>query len=72
MGGPEENEMRIEVEVRNVYGVEKIYPVNEAAKQAAAIMGTKTLDPHKLGLFQLMGHDVVEVVLPKLALVGAA
>lgn len=58
--------MRIEVEARNVYGKELIYPVNHEARLAAQLMGTKTLDPAKLGILQQMGIEVVEVVVPKL------
>jgi hypothetical protein len=33
------------IEVRNVYGVEHAYPVNDAARIFAKIAGTKTLKP---------------------------
>lgn len=33
----------IVVKIQNVYGAQKVYPVNEQAKLFAAISGTKTL-----------------------------
>lgn len=53
--------MEIEVTVRNVYGNELIYPVNDAAKTLAEIAGTKTLKPDTLSLARKLGHMVVEV-----------
>lgn len=60
-------EMRIEVEVRSVYGRPAIYPANEAAKIAAELVGAKTLQQRHIALLVKMGHEVVEVASPKLA-----
>lgn len=53
--------MEIQVEVRNVYGVEKVYPVNAAAAHLAMIAGRKTLDARQLMLAGKLGHQVVEM-----------
>lgn len=58
--------MRIEVEVRSVYGKPVIYPVNQAAKDAAALVGAKTLQQRHIALLGRLGHEVVEVAQPKL------
>lgn len=36
--------MNLEVTVKMVYGLPKVYPVNEAAQALADIAGTKTLE----------------------------
>ena len=59
--------MRIEVEVRSQYGRPVIHPVNAAAVAACELIGAKTLQSRHLALLQQLGHDVVEVVVPKLA-----
>lgn len=58
--------MRLEVEVRAVYGQPKIYPVNEAARDLAALAGTETLTAKTLELAKRLGHTVHEVVKPRL------
>jgi len=50
--------MEIIVTVRNVYGNELVYPVNDAAKALAEIAGTKTLSHHALCLAERLGHTV--------------
>lgn len=60
--------MKIEVEVRNVYGVAKIYPANEAANKAALLVGAKTFSQRQLVLLVGLGHEVVEVNPNKLEL----
>ena len=60
--------MRIEVEVRNVYGKPVIYPANEAARIAAELIGAKTFQQRHLRQLQKLGHEVA-VVAPKPALV---
>lgn len=51
----------IQVEVRTVYGVDKIYPVNEAAQILASIAGTKTLSAQTIEYANALGLEVVEV-----------
>lgn len=58
--------MRIEIEVRSVYGKPLIYPVNAAARQAAELVGAKSFAERHLQLLRQLGHDVVEVCAPKL------
>jgi hypothetical protein len=50
--------MTIQIEVRNVYGNETIYPANETAKTFAAIAGTKTLKSETLKLAKSLGYKV--------------
>ena len=50
--------MTIQIEVRNVYGKEAIYPANETAKTFARIAGTKTLLRETLRLAQSLGYTV--------------
>jgi hypothetical protein len=61
--------MTIRIEIRNVYGNETIYPVNEAAQTFAKIAGTKTLKPDTLRYAKTLGFSV-EVV-PNAAQVAA-
>lgn len=51
------NEIRIEV--RNVYGVVKYYPMCERAKLFAGIAGTVTLTPQALGKIRSLGFTIV-------------
>lgn len=50
----------VQVEVKSVYGVNKIYPANEAAKILARIAGTKTLSTADLKNANALGLEVVE------------
>jgi hypothetical protein len=52
----------IRIEYRNVFGVQKIYPVNSAAEKLCELTGTKTLSPADLRAAQSLGHTV-EVLL---------
>jgi hypothetical protein len=60
-------ENQIIIEVKNVYGNETIYPVNDAAKVLAEIAGTKTLTRRTLKLAQQLGY-VVEIKQPSFAI----
>ncbi len=65
--------MMIQIEIRNVYGNETIYPANETAATFARIAGTKTLRPDTIKLAKALGY-AVEVVPSKsqvLAMAGA-
>lgn len=59
--------MRIEIEVRNVYGNDLIYPVNDGAKTLARIAGKKTLSADDIRNARALGLEVVEVAVKKLA-----
>lgn len=49
---------KIIVQVRNVYGVDKVYPVCFNAKQFSKIAGTKTLTPEVLTWIKALGYTV--------------
>jgi hypothetical protein len=51
-------EMLIEVEVRDVYGQPKYYPVCDKAKLFAEIAGMKTLPPDILKKIEMLGYRV--------------
>lgn len=53
----------VEISVRNVYGIPKIYPVNKAALVFANIAGKKTLDQADLANIKALGFRVVEIPL---------
>ena len=46
------------VEVRDVYGQSKIYPVCGEAQIFAEIAGTKTLLPQDIKRIQMLGYEV--------------
>ena len=51
----------LEVQLRNVYGNEAAYPMNDAARIFAAIAGTKTLLPATLAHAKALGYSVTFV-----------
>ena len=51
--------MNITVEIREVYGQSKIYPVCAGAKLFADIAGTKTLLPRDIQRIQTLGYEVI-------------
>ena len=53
------NNMEIVVRIKNVYGVEKVYPVSPNAHLFADIAGTTTLRPSDLKAIQELGYRVV-------------
>lgn len=53
--------MKIQVQIRNVYGTETVYPVCKHAQFLAAMAGTRTLTSDKLRLIMANGYEV-EVV----------
>jgi hypothetical protein len=53
--------MTIQIEIKNVYGTETVYPVCRHAKFLAAMAGTKTLTADKLRLIAANGYEI-EVV----------
>jgi hypothetical protein len=62
--------MKIEVQVKSVYGKSLIYPANAAAEKLAALVGAKTLSLAQLQLARGLGHEVVEVPAYSLAAVA--
>lgn len=51
--------MNITVEIREVYGQSKIYPVCDKAKIFANIAGTTTLLPRDIQRIQVLGFEVI-------------
>jgi len=56
----------IKIEVRNVFGKNMIYPVNENARILASIAGTKTLSMGAIERAIALGLNVKEVVPKKI------
>lgn len=50
--------MTIQVQLRNVYGRELIYPINDAAKLAVGLTGRKTFTEADLQLLSALGLKV--------------
>lgn len=46
------------IEIKNVYGNEAIYPVNDTAQVFADLIGAKTLSRMKLALIQGLGYSI--------------
>jgi hypothetical protein len=53
--------IKIQIQLRSVYGEEKAYPANDAARCIANIAGTKTLTRATLLNVLAMGHDIEEL-----------
>jgi hypothetical protein len=51
--------LEIVVRIKNVYGVDKVYPVSPNAKLFADIAGTTTLRPSDLKAIQELGYRVL-------------
>jgi predicted peroxiredoxin len=49
---------RIIVEIKNVYGNDMIYPINDDAKIFASIAGTKTLTKDTVVKIKTLGYEV--------------
>ena len=50
--------MRLVVSKKNVYGVERVYPVCNKAKLFARISGNKTLLPEDIELIKKLGYNL--------------
>ena len=57
--------MTVRVRIASVYGRELIYPVDEAAKLFATLVGRKTLDRAHLDTIRALGFEI-ELVTPTL------
>jgi len=55
----------IKVEVKNVYGVERIYPICEYAKKFSMLTNTKTLDKDNIRIIKQLGFEI-EAIRPQL------
>jgi hypothetical protein len=58
------NEKKLQVEIKSVYGNEKIYPVNEAAKLVATLLRQSSLTQRDVGVLKKLGYTI-EVVTTK-------
>jgi len=64
--------MKIQVEVKDVYGTTKVYPVCQKAKLFSKIANTKTLTEETLKNIERLGYQLEVIVSPKyLELVGS-
>lgn len=59
--------MKIQVEIKKVYGNEVVYPVCEIAKNLAILTGKKTLTKDALRTIKILGYET-EVITPSLAI----
>lgn len=57
--------MKITVEIKSVYGVDRIYPVCDNAKRFTKLTGNKTLSQADIETIKALGFTV-EVVTPEL------
>lgn len=53
------SDKEIVVRIKNVYGVEKVYPVSPNAKLFSDIAGTTTLRPSDLKAIQELGYKII-------------
>lgn len=53
--------MTIHVEIKSVYGVEKIYPIDTNAKIFAELVNQKTLTFEDVTLIKKLGYEVIVV-----------
>ena len=53
--------MKIHVEIKIVYGVERVYPACELARAFAEIAGDVTLTDRVLKVIKTMGVEIVDV-----------
>lgn len=51
--------MKIILDEKDVYGLPKYYPANEAAKTMATLLNQKTLTEQNINILQLGGFNVV-------------
>lgn len=52
--------MKIIVEIKNVYGVQRVYPVCARAQSFAKISGMKTLLPLVIDEIKKLGYKLIE------------
>lgn len=53
--------MKLQIKIKSVYGVERIYPVNETAIKFGRLVGTKTFTQDQLGLIKDLGYEIEQV-----------
>jgi hypothetical protein len=57
--------MNIQVNIKQVYGVDRIYPVNDKAMILTQLTNKKTLDKRDIELIKKLGYEI-EVITNKL------
>jgi hypothetical protein len=57
--------MNIQVSIKQVYGVERIYPINDKAIFLTQLTNKKTLDSKDIALIKKLGYQI-EVINKKL------
>jgi hypothetical protein len=57
--------MNIQVNIKQVYGVDRIYPVNDKAIILTQLTNKKTLDKRDIELIKRLGYEI-EVITNKL------
>jgi hypothetical protein len=57
--------MNIQVNIKQVYGVDRIYPVNDKAIILTQLTNKKTLDKRDIELIKKLGYEI-EVITNKL------
>ena len=50
--------MELKFELKNVYGVERIYPVCDKAKILTRLTGNRTLNRDEIKLIKLLGYKI--------------
>lgn len=50
--------MKIEIQIRDVYGIRTIYPHCQTAKLFARLAGTKTITRHALETIKALGYQI--------------
>ena len=50
--------MHITVQIKDVYGVQKAYPLDRQAQLFASMLGTKTLTDHALRHIEMLGYEI--------------
>lgn len=58
-----EQNMIVEVQLRNVYGNDLMYPVNTTARIFAKMLGVKTFNRHQVQGMRDLGYVVGQVVM---------
>lgn len=48
----------IQVKIKNVYGVERIYPVNDNAKLLTTLLKKKTIDRDEIEVIKKLGYQI--------------
>jgi len=52
---------RLEVSIKTVYGVERIYPMNDNARSITHLIGKKTFTREDIEVLKRLGFEIVQV-----------